>query len=63
MGQHWLFLTVLGFSVAGVVFLALWWAYGRLILSGGPKGQSLRRKLPFFRRSSKSDYELLARQA
>lgn len=45
MSRHWLLLTILGFVVAGIVFLVLWWAYGRLMLTGSPKGQSLRRKL------------------
>lgn len=30
MGQHWLFLTVCGFLLAGVVGYIVWWAYGRL---------------------------------
>lgn len=34
MGGHWMFLTVLGFVLAGVVGFALWWAYGRLLLLG-----------------------------
>ncbi|KAL5334778.1 nucleotide-diphospho-sugar transferase [Aspergillus crustosus] len=34
MGQHWVFLTVCGFVVAGAVGLCLWWAYGRLLLLG-----------------------------
>lgn len=34
MGQHWLFLTVCGFLVAGVVGFCLWWTYGRVMLLG-----------------------------
>jgi membrane-associated phospholipid phosphatase len=66
MGQHWMFLTLIGFIVGLSVIICLWWVYGRLLLSNGPKGQSLRRRLPFWRRSSrptqadtKRDYELL----
>ena len=56
-------LTLAGFVVSGFVFLALWWAYGRLLLSQGPKGQSLRRRLPFWPRGGSADlkYELLDR--
>lgn len=32
MGGHWLFLTVVGFILAGVVGFCLWWAYGRLLM-------------------------------
>ncbi|KAM0118554.1 CSG1/SUR1-like protein [Aspergillus fumigatus] len=32
MGQHWMFLTVLGFILASVVGFCLWWVYGRMIL-------------------------------
>lgn len=34
MGQHWLFLTVCGFCIAGVVGFCLWWSYGRIMLLG-----------------------------
>jgi mannosyltransferase OCH1-like enzyme len=30
MGQHWLSTTVAGFSMAAVVGLCVWWAYGRM---------------------------------
>jgi hypothetical protein len=68
MGQHWLFLTLIGFITGLSVIICLWWVYGRLLLSNGPKGQSLRRKIPFkfWRRSArhsqadpKREYELL----
>ena len=62
MAQHWIFLTVLGFTLGGLLFLCFWWIYGRFLISGGPKGQSFRRRLPFWRRSKdKIDYELLER--
>ncbi|KAI9934112.1 hypothetical protein ASPWEDRAFT_48705 [Aspergillus wentii DTO 134E9] len=32
MGQHWMFLTMCGFVLAGVVGCTLWWAYGRVML-------------------------------
>ena len=34
MGQHWIFLTFLGFILAGVVGACLWWTYGRVMLLG-----------------------------
>jgi hypothetical protein len=70
MGQHWMFLTLIGFITGLSVIICLWWVYGRLLLSNGPKGQSLRRRIPirFWRRSArhtqaeaKRDYELLNR--
>jgi mannosyltransferase OCH1-like enzyme len=68
MSRHWMLLTAAGFLVAGLVFTSLWWVYGRMLLSGSPKGQQFRRRLPFWRRfSAKKDddatsqYELLRR--
>jgi len=34
MGQHWVFLTIMGFALAGVVGICLWWTYGRVVLLG-----------------------------
>ena len=34
MGQHWIFLTLLGFLLAGTVGFCLWWTYGRVMLLG-----------------------------
>lgn len=34
MGQHWLFLTVCGFCIAGLVGFCLWWSYNRIMLLG-----------------------------
>ncbi|CAI7659902.1 unnamed protein product [Penicillium glandicola] len=34
MGEHWVFLTVCGFLLAGVVGFCLWWSYGRVMLLG-----------------------------
>jgi hypothetical protein len=34
MGQHWMFLTLCGFILAGAVGFCLWWVYGRLMLLG-----------------------------
>jgi inositol phosphorylceramide mannosyltransferase catalytic subunit len=64
MARHWLFLTVLGFMIAGVVFSTMWWLYGRLFMSQGPRGhQSFKRR--FFGRKFDSAkdaaYELLNR--
>lgn len=68
MAQHWIAITITGFALGGLLFLGLWVLYGRYILSGSPKGQSLRRRafpLAFWRRRSSStdkiDYELIAR--
>ncbi|MCJ1363276.1 hypothetical protein MMC16_002383 [Acarospora aff. strigata] len=43
MGSHWMLLTAGGFIVAGVVGLALWWAYGRLLLFGFGSSRAIRR--------------------
>ncbi|KAH0566407.1 hypothetical protein GP486_000190 [Trichoglossum hirsutum] len=67
MGRHWLFLTVLGFATAGLVGLALWWAYSRVFLLGGsvpPKGtlrnSTVRRYPKFWRRlAGKERYDLV----
>lgn len=34
MGQHWMFLTVCGFALAGALGYVIWWAYGRLTTWG-----------------------------
>lgn len=34
MGQHWIFLTFLGFFIASIVGFCLWWTYGRIVLLG-----------------------------
>ncbi|WEW61986.1 CSG1/SUR1-like protein [Emydomyces testavorans] len=34
MGGHWILLTVLGFVLAGVVGVFLWWGYRRLLIFG-----------------------------
>lgn len=34
MGQHWMFLTFLGFLTAAVVGFCLFWTYGRVVLLG-----------------------------
>ncbi|KAJ5376367.1 hypothetical protein N7509_013253 [Penicillium cosmopolitanum] len=34
MGQHWMFLTFLGFLIAAVVGFCLFWTYGRVMLLG-----------------------------
>lgn len=47
MGQHWVFLTVCGFLLAGVVGFCLWWSYGRVMLLGA-KYRYRYTKLPNF---------------
>ncbi|KAI9697953.1 MAG: hypothetical protein M1836_004306 [Candelina mexicana] len=61
MGRHWMLITALGFLIAGIVGICLWWVYGRMMLLGTPKGQSKARRLPFWRRPSQKDYELVER--
>lgn len=52
MAQHWMFLTIMGFTLAGVFFFGAWWLYGRFIKQNNGRivirpGQILRR---FWRR-------------
>ncbi len=61
MGRHWMLITALGFLIAGIVGICLWWVYGRMMLLGTPKGQPKTRRLPFWRRPSQKDYELVER--
>jgi len=72
MGAHWMLLTATGFLVAGVVGLALWWAYGRILLFGSPKTRrgtaqskwaGAKRRIPMFwrRASANKQYELIDR--
>ncbi|KAK4982361.1 CSG1/SUR1-like protein [Elasticomyces elasticus] len=61
MAKHWMFLTFAGFLAAGVVFAALWYAYGRFVLGMSWKGQVTRRRLPFWRKPNNIDYELVQR--
>ena len=44
MGRHWLFLTSLGFSIAGLIGLAVWWLFQRTRF-GGRKWSSYPRQL------------------
>jgi len=37
VGKNWLLVTVLGFAIAGVVGLAIWWGYSRLIVMGAAR--------------------------
>jgi hypothetical protein len=53
MAQHWIFLTVLGFILAGIFFFGVWWLYGRVI-AGNHRGQGLRRRIWFWRRRGRS---------
>lgn len=34
MGKNWMLLTALGFLLAGVLGLMIWWVYSRLIIMG-----------------------------
>ena len=73
MGRHWMLITATGFLVAGFLGLAMWWAYGRVLLLGerrrkGGQGLGLGKagktgwvvqRIPFLRQPSKERYELL----
>lgn len=52
MGSHWVFLTVAGFLVAGVLFTALFWLYQRVVNKSGtrPRIQPVRVIRRWFRR-------------
>lgn len=66
MGKHWLFLTVTGFAIAGVVGATLWWAWTMWVMRGGKKTSSgRRRRFGFWGRVSrgKERYELVDRMA
>ena len=32
MGEHWMFLTLCGFLLAGIVGITVWWTYGKLLI-------------------------------
>lgn len=43
MGQHWMFLTVAGFALAGVLGVAMWWCWNGAVMravSGSGKKRS-----------------------
>ncbi|KAL9112730.1 MAG: hypothetical protein Q9227_003033 [Pyrenula ochraceoflavens] len=66
MGGHWMLLTAVGFMLAGVVGLCLWWVYGRILLLSAHRYQSgsKRLRIPLWRRQSaksKVSYELVQR--
>lgn len=70
MARNWVFLTVLGFAIGGSVLLLGWWAYHRYVLHANLhdvpqarwKAQSIRSRLPFWRRTSaRKEYELVVR--
>ncbi|KAL3425636.1 putative glycosyl transferase [Phlyctema vagabunda] len=65
MGQHWLFLTVTGFAIAGVVGACLWWTWATWLMKGSRPQSSGRRGVFFFwgRSNAKDRYELLNRMA
>ncbi|EXJ80476.1 hypothetical protein A1O1_08621 [Capronia coronata CBS 617.96] len=74
MGKNWILLTALGFLVGGVVALAVWWLYTRLIVMGARRraaggsprltafGFPVVPRVPLFRRWSgtKQTYEMVA---
>lgn len=63
MGKHWLFLTVVGFAIAGVVGSFLWWAWSMWVMKTG-KTSSGRKRMSLWRRiSGKERYELVDRMA
>lgn len=60
-------LTLIGFSVAGVVFYMAWTLYTRILRPRSSKdapsifSKTLRKRLPFFSESGADGFELLAR--
>ncbi|KAL2068345.1 hypothetical protein VTL71DRAFT_16443 [Oculimacula yallundae] len=63
MGKHWLFLTVTGFTIAGVVGGLLWWVWNVWIVRG-KRVSGGRSRLGLWRRiSGKERYELVDRMA
>lgn len=71
MGRNWMLLTAVGFLVAGIVGMGIWWIYGRMLLLGQKRrpARSTRSvnigwmKIPtaLWRTASQPDYELLDR--
>ncbi|KAF2457265.1 nucleotide-diphospho-sugar transferase [Lineolata rhizophorae] len=66
MGQHWIFLTVLGFVLGGIVFAVFWRCYRAVTVAGNskfPAKLARRRFFTFWRRgaASSKDYELVDR--
>jgi len=62
MARHWMFLTAVGFLLGFFVIFGVWWLYGRLVHSSGPRGQLFRRKFMRFRNFMGKDgasYELV----
>ena len=62
MSRNWMLLTAMGFVFAGFAILLMWWAYGRLIMSGYMFRQTVKRRLPLWRSLGAKDYELLERR-
>ncbi|KAL2432514.1 Mannosyl phosphorylinositol ceramide synthase CSH1 [Exophiala dermatitidis] len=73
MGKNWLFLTVLGFVLAGIVGVGIWWLYSRLIVVGArrravgsPRITAFRMvsRVPLFGKwgASKQSYELVTQR-
>lgn len=70
MGQHWMFLTVAGFALAGVLGVVLWWCWTGAIMRAG-SGSTVKRRsgsgswFTFWRWGSRKEakYELVDRMA
>ncbi len=64
-GRHWLFLTFLGFAIAGVLAGSFWWVWKRWCMADKKQRTSLGRGvLGLWRRaSSKERYELVDHMA
>lgn len=61
MAQHWIFLTVCGFTLGFAAIFFIWWFCGRVVLSGTPKGRAITSRIPYWRRVNQKDYELVDR--
>ncbi|KAI9746585.1 MAG: hypothetical protein M1818_000298 [Claussenomyces sp. TS43310] len=66
MGKHWMFLTFMGFALAGVLGTALWWTCAKCEKIKRGKPVTTRRLLPWSwisRGSEKGNYEHVMRMA
>lgn len=66
MGKHWMFLTVLGFSLAGAIGLSLYWSCAKCEMHKRGKQIAVRRPMPwnwFSQQEQKDPFETLTRMA
>ena len=64
MRDHWVFLTIFGFLVAGVVFYSLYAIYKRFLRyrsTAGVHAFAFTKRIPFLSEAAQEGYELLNR--